>query len=60
MNCESSVDGIYDWLLLSLVSLAIMLLAVETQVSNWCVSIRALLTPRYTGNFSCNAARNSC
>ena len=60
MNCESSVDGIYDWLLLSLIRLAIMLLAVETQVSNWCVSIRVLLRPGHTCNFSCNAARNSC
>ena len=60
MNCEPSVDDLYDWLLLSLVSLAMMLLAVETRVSNCCVSIRVLLRPRHTGSFLCNAARNSC
>ena len=36
MNCGSLVDGIYVLLLLSLVSLAMMLLAVETQVSDRC------------------------
>ena len=43
MNCGSSVDGLYIWLLLSFVSLAMMLLTVETQVSDWCVSIHVLV-----------------
>ena len=34
-----------------LVSLAIMLLAVKTQVSDWCVSIRVLLV-KFVGEYS--------
>ena len=43
MNCGSSVDGIYVWLLLLLVSLAVILLAVKTRVIDWCVLICVLL-----------------
>ena len=43
VNCESSVNVMYVRLLLSLVSLAMVLLAVETQVSDWYVWIRVLL-----------------
>ena len=45
VNCGSSVDGIHmsDCCCHFHCCLAMMLLAVETQVSDWCVSIRVLL-----------------
>ena len=60
MNCEPSVEGINVWFLLSLISLAKMIVAVETQVSDKCfnlcivrcVTFVAVLLVKFVSEFS--------